>query len=302
MTHPLEIYLATLRQIHDTGGGVAETSYYGALENLLNQAGESLDPQVRAVPQLRNTGAGNPDFGLFAVGQFEGAMEGEPLPGQKPERGVVEVKGWRDEILTVAASEQVTRYGQHYGVVLVSNYRDFVLVGRDAAGQMAPLERLQLAAGEAEFLELLRQPRQAAARFGDRLLDFLARALSYNAPLTDPQDLAWLLASHAREARAWVDNASDLPGLVLLREGLERALGLKFEGESGEHFFRATLVQTLFYGVFSAWVLWARQDGTGAFDWRAAPGRGGRFGGCVQGELLIIIRRKPTSKALSKHV
>jgi len=155
-------------------------------------------------------------------------------------------------------------------MVLASNYRDFVLVGRDASGQLAPLERLQLAASEAEFLELLRQPRQAAARFGDRLLDFLARALSYNAPVTDPQDLAWFLASHAREARARVDNASDLPGLVLLREGLERALGLKFEGESGERFFRATLVQTLFYGVFSAWVLWARQGGTGAFDWRAA--------------------------------
>ena len=268
--HPLETCLAALRQIHDTGGGVAETSYYGALENLLNQAGDSLDPPVRAVPQLRDTGAGNPDFGLFAAGQFEASLEGEPLPGQKPERGVVEVKSWRDEVLTVAASEQVIRYGQHYGMVLVTNYRDFVLVGRNAAGQLAPLERLQLAASEAEFLDLLRQPRQAAARFGDRLLDFLARALSYSAPLTDPQDLAWFLASHAREARARVDSAGDLPGLVLLREGLERALGLKFEGGSGERFFRATLVQTLFYGVFSAWVLWARQGGTGAFDWRAA--------------------------------
>ncbi len=268
--HSLETYFATLRQIHDTGGGVVETSYYGALENLLNQAGDSLDPQVRAVPQLRDTGAGSPDFGLFTAGQFESGLEGDPLPGQKPERGVVEVKSWRDEVLTVAASEQVARYALHYGMVLVSNYRDFVLVGRDAAGQMTPLERLQLAAGEVEFLELLRQPRQAAARFGDRLLDFLARALSYNAPLTDPQDLAWFLASHAREARARADNASDLPGLALLREGLERALGLKFEGESGERFFRATLVQTLFYGIFSAWVLWARQGGTGAFDWRAA--------------------------------
>jgi hypothetical protein len=268
--HPLETCLATLRRIHDTGGGVAETSYYGALENLLNQVGDSLNPKVRAVPQLRDTGAGNPDFGLFAAGQFEAGLEGEPLPGQKPERGVVEVKSWRDEVLTVAASEQVARYGQHYGVVLVSNYRDFVLVGRDAAGRMAALERLQLAATETEFVELLRQPRQAAARLGDRLLDFLARALSCNAPLTDPQDLAWFLASHAREARARVDGASDLPGLVLLREGLERALGLKFEGGNGERFFRATLVQTLFYGVFSAWVLWARQGGTGAFDWRAA--------------------------------
>ena len=270
MSHPLETYLIKLRQIRETGGGVAETSYYGALESLLNQAGDRLEPKVRAVPQLRDTGAGSPDFGLFTAGQFESEMESEPLPGQKPERGAVEAKDLGEDISTIAASEQVARYAQHYGAVLVSNYRDFALVGRDAVGQLVPLERLQLAATEAEFLDLLRQPRQTAAQLGDRLLDFLTRALIFNAPLTDPQDLAWFLASHAREARARVDNASDLPGLALLREGLERALGLKFEGGSGERFFRATLVQTLFYGVFSAWVLWARQGGTGAFDWRAA--------------------------------
>ncbi len=45
---------------------------------------------------------------------------------------------------------------------------------------------------------------------------------------------------------------------------------MKFEGEKGDHFFRSTLVQTLFYGVFSAWVLWARGrsvDDPARFDW-----------------------------------
>jgi hypothetical protein len=47
---------------------------------------------------------------------------------------------------------------------------------------------------------------------------------------------------------------------------------MKFEAQKGEHFFRSTLVQTIFYGVFSAWVLWhkenpARRD---PFDWKAA--------------------------------
>ena len=55
---------------------------------------------------------------------------------------------------------------------------------------------------------------------------------------------------------------------------LEEALGIKFEGEKGEHFFRSTLVQTLFYGVFSAWVLWTQRapaaDATARFDWREA--------------------------------
>ena len=44
---------------------------------------------------------------------------------------------------------------------------------------------------------------------------------------------------------------------------------MKFEGDRGAAFFRSTLVQTLFYGVFSAWVLWSRQTPppTGAFNW-----------------------------------
>ena len=53
---------------------------------------------------------------------------------------------------------------------------------------------------------------------------------------------------------------------------MEDALGVRFEEERGEAFFRSTLVQTLFYGVFSAWVLWARQTPppSGSFDWRTA--------------------------------
>ena len=45
-----------------------------------------------------------------------------------------------------------------------------------------------------------------------------------------------------------------------------------FEGDRGAAFFRSTLVQTLFYGIFSAWVLWARSDPppSGSFDWRTA--------------------------------
>ena len=41
-----------------------------------------------------------------------------------------------------------------------------------------------------------------------------------------------------------------------MRSALEEALGVRFEGERGTAFFRSSLVQTLFYGVFSAWVLW----------------------------------------------
>ena len=86
------------------------------------------------------------------------------------------------------------------------------------------------------------------------------------------EDLAWFLASYARDALERVEAAGDLPALATVRSALEEALGMKFEGDKGEHFFRSTLVQTLFYGVFSSWVLWVRQvpPPTGRFEWREA--------------------------------
>ena len=64
------------------------------------------------------------------------------------------------------------------------------------------------------------------------------------APLNNPKDVAFFLASYARDARARVEGAGDLPALAAVRGALEEALGMKFEAEKGEHFFRSTLVQT----------------------------------------------------------
>ena len=60
-----------------------------------------------------------------------------------------------------------------------------------------------------------------------------------------------------RDALHRVESAGDAPSLNAVRTALEDALGIRFEGERGARFFRSTLVQTLFYGVFSVWVLWA---------------------------------------------
>ena len=66
--------------------------------------------------------------------------------------------------------------------------------------------------------------------------------------------------------------ARDALPLMAVRSALEEALGVRFEGEKGTRFFHSTLVQTLFYGIFSAWVLWSRQSPppAGAFHWREA--------------------------------
>ncbi len=93
----------------------------------------------------------------------------------------------------------------------------------------------------------------------------------YQAALATPRDLAWFLASYAREAKFRIETG-ELPALTGIRAALEEALGLKFEGKRGDHFFRSTLIQTLFYGIFSAWVLWSKKhlptDKKARFEWR----------------------------------
>ena len=263
----VETYLSELGRVRASGGATGERSFYGPLANLLNAIGSAIRPKVACVGELADQGAGHPDFGLYAARQLQ---KNQPKQGQIPERGVVEVKAAADDAWLTAASQQVSRYWSRYRLVLVTNTRDFVLLGENAAGGPATLETFRLADNAATFTRLLETPRASAGKLGPGLGEYLARALSHRARLADPKDLAWLLASYARDALARVEAAGDAPQLATIRAALEEALGVHFEGERGGRFFRSTLVQTLFYGVFSAWVLWARQRPAPVFDWRLA--------------------------------
>ena len=256
LTAAVESYLADLRRVRASGGATGERSYYPPLSNLLNAVGGTLKPRVYCVSELAEQGAGHPDFGLYAARQTQ---RGRLREGQTPERGVVEVKPADDDAWLTASGDQVSRYWGRYGLVLVTNTRDFVLLGEDAAGMPARLETFRLARTQEEFEARLETPRAFAREVGAGLGEYLCRALSHRASLTEPRDLAWLLASYARDGLARVEAAGDAPSLAAVRSALEEALGVRFEGARGAAFFRSTLVQTLFYGIFSAWVLWARQ-------------------------------------------
>ena len=269
LTAAVKDYLEHLRLIRASGGATAERSYYQALGNLFKAVGATLKPKVYCVGELAQQGAGHPDFGLYAAKQVQ---KGKPREGQLPECGVVEVKPAGDDAWLTADSDQVSRYWRRYRLVLVTNTRDFVLLGEDSAGNPTRFETFSLAASARDFEADLEKPRAFAARVGAALGEYLSRALSHRATLAEPRDLAWHLASYARDGLARVEAAGDEPSLHAVRAALEDALGVRFEGDRGAAFFRSTLVQTLFYGVFSAWVLWARQapPPTGSFDWRTA--------------------------------
>jgi hypothetical protein len=258
-------YLSRMADIRGTGGATKETSYYSALENLLNHFGKALKPQVVCNGQLRNQGADNPDFGLYTRGQIQG---GEPRKGQPPERGVIEVKGLSDNTWVTAKSAQVTKYFAHYRLVLVTNYREFRLIGDNGSGKPIELDRYSLATDEAAFWSMTTKPGPSAQRHAVHLAEFLQRVMMIAAPLVRPEDIAWFIASYARDALQTL-NEKENTALDPLRKSLETALGIRFEGKEGDHFFKSTLVQTLFYGMFSAWVVHARNS-TSRFDWMTA--------------------------------
>ena len=271
LTAAVEAYFADLRRVRASGGATGERSSYGPLANLLNAVGATLKPKVFCVGELAQQGAGHPDFGLYTAQQVQ---RGRPREGQLPERGVVEVKALTENTHTPQVRDQTTRYWARYHLVLVTNLRDFELLGPGSVSSEETLEAFRVADSEAEFDRRLERPRAFARDVGAGLSEYLCRALSYRAALVEPKDVAWLLASYARDGLARVEAADDSPSLVAVRAALEDALGVRFEGERGARFFQSTLVQTLFYGVFSAWVLWSRDGssppGADPFSWREA--------------------------------
>ena len=257
LTTAVEDYFTGLRQVRASGGATGERSSYLPLGNLLNAVGATLKPKTFCISELADQGAGHPDFGLYAARQVQ---KGRPKEGQIPERGVVEVKPADDDAWQTADSDQVSRYWDRYRLVLVTNTRDLILIGEDAAGGPAKLEGFRISNNAEEFDRLLETPRKLAHKVSVGLIEYLVRALSHRARLAEPKDLAWLLASHARDALARVEAAGDAPSLAAVQAALEEALGVRFEGEKGARFFHSTLVQTLFYGVFVVRYMVARVD------------------------------------------
>jgi hypothetical protein len=265
----VENYFAAVRDVHRLGSGTKERSYYPALAELLGAVGQDLKPRVICLSDLGNTGAGHPDFGLYAANQVQ---KGEPRRGQMPERGVIEMKGVADETWLTADTKQVSKYFGAYRLVIVSNLRDFLIMGEGPNGDATRLEGFRLAPDAKAFWDMVATPRKSAEHIGRAFGEYLMRALTLSVALREPKDVAWFLASYARDALQRVDEAGNLPALANVRASLEQALGVTFEAEKGDHFFRSTLVQTLFYGVFSAWVLWAREvpRTSPKFDWKLA--------------------------------
>ncbi|MDE2815219.1 MAG: DNA methyltransferase, partial [Chloroflexota bacterium] len=174
----VENYFIDVRRIRASGGATDERSLYPPLSILLNAIGDTLKSKVHCVSDMADQGAGHPDFGLYLKRKSSGSSSkaGKKSSGDLPERGVVEVKPLGDDAWVTAASDQVSRYWERYRLVLVTNCRDFVLLGEDAQGRPATLETFRLAESADEFDERLHTPRAFAREVGAGLGEYLCRA------------------------------------------------------------------------------------------------------------------------------
>lgn len=268
MSHPAADYLDELYTV--SGIGVPETSGYPALSKLLNAVGDSLKPKITAVIHPANNGAGIPDGGLFSARELKKhGIDSPTLFQLKPERGVIEVKPLDTDLSAFESTPQVRGYLEHYGQILLTNYRSFALWSWNE-GRAVKGESYTLAGSEKEFWDKVHTLRKDTKHpEHERLWQFLRRALLSTARIATPQDLAAFLASYAREARARVEVAP-MGTLEPVKKALTDSLGVRFEGDKGQHFFQSTLIQTLFYGIFSAWVLWHETHPKAGqrFQWR----------------------------------
>jgi hypothetical protein len=243
-----------------------EPSFYPAIKSLLSgilaKRGLSFDVRINTSERREGGGTDLPDVALYdGAGQFPVVCGEVKLPGA--EIG--------DMVVSTDGDDQVGRYLARSNVLLLTNVRAFGLVtvkpGWGGTGAVPPSHRrLEQVV---ELWPLTRgleagAPVESAAF--EQLGDLLETALTRYATITQPESLARILAWQARQAKA------DLPAKFgeAVRDLLDdfgRALGVTFEGQEGEEFFRSSLIQTAYYGLFAGWVLWRRSGAQGTFRW-----------------------------------
>lgn len=240
-------YAAGYTAIRASGQGTSERSYYTEVNNLLRGVGEELQPAHTTLPEPAAIEGGFPDVALY-----EEHSQVLTLP--------VEVKPAtvsRDQLLSL---EQGRRYARQFGGghVLVTNLREYVwaeldgdqLIERDAVTVLSERGRTESIVVDGEVTR--------------KLVEMLQAACSHRAIVRDPDLLARLLAYHASQMLEAVHEAGDPTELLApLAEAMREGLGMQLEDE----FFASTIVQTLIYGLFSAWL--DRSDPQ-SFSWQDA--------------------------------
>jgi hypothetical protein len=244
-----------------------EETYYPLLRQLWSALLEERDLpfEVRTgTSEKRQTAPGTdrPDLAFYDRGDFVALFAEVKLPDME----IVEMARSTDR------TDQIGRYLSQTGVVLLCNIRSVGLLAckpgyvRDVATPVPPAQRdlldtVDLWPSEAS----LKRGTPVGREIFDALGELIERAVTEFAPIADPASLARILARQAKRAKADLPERFD--AVAGLLEDYRTALGLAFDDKEGADFFRSSLIQTAFYGLFAGWTLWHRANDGQPFEW-----------------------------------
>lgn len=241
-----------------------ETTFYPDLKVLLNAVlkGERLPFDV--ITGTSEGGARRRDMPDFVLGDstlFVGVY------GEVKRAGT----SLADLAVSTEQNDQIGRYLAQTGVVLLCNVRGIGLLtcdpsfSREAGRPVPPKMRILEKAVDlwsASSGSGVKQKIDPSAI--EDLISIVTRAVTDLARIGSPADLAKILARQARDAKAAMPD--DLNPVKPLLDDYRQALGLAFDidDEKGARFFRSSLVQSIFYALFAAWILWDKEAGGAA--------------------------------------
>lgn len=235
-----------------------ETTFYPDIRTLLTAVlrHEHLPFDVRTGTSEK--GANSPDMPDFVLG--DGALF-VGVYGEVKRAGV----SLQELAVSTEQKDQIGRYLAQTGVVILSNVRGFGLLvcepgfARDGVTPVPKEKRVLEKSVDLWSATTAGTKLKVDASAVTTLVDIITRAITDLARISAPADLAKILARQARDAKDALPD--DLKPLKPLLDDYRQALGLAFDidDEKGARFFRSSLVQSVVYALFAAWILWDKQ-------------------------------------------
>jgi hypothetical protein len=259
----ISTYVAETRRLEGMPSST-ETTFYPDLKLLLNAVLKSERLPFDVITGTSEAGVRRrdmPDFVLGDASLFVGVY-GEVKRADT---------SLGDLAVSIEQNDQIGRYLAQTGVVLLSNVRGIGLLTCDPSftrNRRTPVPpAMRVLEKTVDLWSAVSgsgaKPKVDPSVIED-LVSIVTRAVTDLARIGSPADLAKILARQARDAKAAMPD--DLKPVKPLLDDYRQALGLAFDidDEKGARFFRSSLVQSVFYALFAAWILWDRKAGPDA--------------------------------------
>lgn len=244
---PVRAFLADVRRVRSSGHGTDERSFYPAVSALLTELGLRGQPPRRAVSEPAGRDGDFPDVAVYEDRSNVLVLPAEVKPAEKRLDQVID-------------SEQAHRYARSFGggTVLVTNLREFAIARISATGRLEEAPgRVTLAVDDSA----LDKPPAALPNSPRELQLLLEDGCQVRGVISQPATVARLLAYHAKHMRDAITDTGDVDALLA---PISAALKDGLQIELPRDLLVPTVVQTLVYGLFAAWL---ESDEPGDFNW-----------------------------------